>query len=478
MPNIRRIQHRGLIGMLLVAVAFTGLQLTAVTGRASPDTKNYLSYALSLSGESRAEAGRRAIAYTCESARHAPLPTIPWTSRKAPGETGEQCVRRLNDSMAYWTRRGNTSGMTAPFANQRFMAIFEARPGYPLFLVPFVTVLGATWGLWLAGLLVALAGSVCVLLALRAAGASRRAGLAGQALYLALPTGTVAMNPLSDGLSLALGTTVVLGCTLLLRTRPGTDAEPRAGTGTTSRPDPGASAERRAGAGRWAGAAGPRTGTALVVGGFALMFLVRYSQALLLAAALAAVLLIRAAWLHRKGRRPAPVLRAAGLCGVLAVLVHAGAHFLSWPMGQDSAQDLLTHHYQRPDRPDPWPEFFAQERVFWSAWLRLQASRPVLPVLLALSAWALLKRRSAVLPVAVAAGAAGLLNQAGHPNLDQLLGHRLIVFVWLLPVLAVPLLLDRPRTEGASPLPAQPKKVGGGQRDGTVRVVQQAGEGA
>ncbi|MFD7748059.1 hypothetical protein ACFV2V_26605 [Streptomyces sp. NPDC059698] len=463
MPNIRRTQHRGLIGMLLVAVVFTGLQLTAVTGRASPDTKNYLSYALSLSGESRAEAGRRAVAYTCESARHAPSPTIPWTSGKAPGETGEQCVRRLNDSMAYWTRRGNTSGMTAPFANRRFMAIFEARPGYPLFLVPFVTVLGVTWGLWLAGLLVALAGSVCVLLTLRAAGASRRAGLAGQALYLALPTGTVAMNPLSDGLSLALGTAVVLGCTLLLRDRP---------TGTPRTAGP------RASAGRWAGAAGPRTGVALVVGGLALMFPVRYSQALLLAAALAAVLLIRAAWLHRKGRRPAPVLRAAGLCGVLAVLVHAGAHLLSWPMGQDSAQDLLTHHYQRPDRPDPWPEFFARERVFWSAWLRLQASRPVLPALLALSAWALLRRRSAVLPVAVAAAAAGLLNQAGHPNLDQLLGHRLIVFVWLLPVLAVPLLLDRPRTEGASPLPAQPEKVGGGQRDGAVRVVQQAGEGA
>ncbi|MFJ2023963.1 hypothetical protein ACIODW_09200 [Streptomyces sp. NPDC087897] len=467
MPNIRRTQHLGLAGMLIVATAFAGLQLTAVTGRASPDTKNYLSYALSLSGENRAEAGRRAIAYSCASGQHAPLRTIPWTSRKPAGESEERCVRRLNDSVAYWTRQGNTSGMTAPFANQRFMAIFEARPGYPLFLVPFVSVLGATWGLWLAGLLVALAGSVCVLLTLRAAGASRRAGLAGQALYLALPTGTVAMNPLSDGLSLALGTAVVLGCTLLLRERPH-----GSGTGGGLWGDTGAGARRRA------GAAGARTGLALVVGGFALMFLVRYSQALLLAAALAGVLLIRAAWLHRKGRRPAPVLRAAGLCGVLAGLVHAGAHLLSWPMGQDSAQDLLTHHYQRPDRADPWPEFFAQERVFWSAWLRHQATHPVLPVLLALSALALLKRRSAVLPVAVAAGAAGLLNQAGHPNLDQLLGHRLIVFVWLLPVLAVPLLLDRPRPEGASPLPAQLKKVGGGQRDGTVRVAQQAGEGA
>ncbi|MEU5372374.1 hypothetical protein ABZ362_25970 [Streptomyces sp. NPDC005951] len=461
MPNIRRKQHLGLIGMLLIAVSFAGLHLTAVTGRASPDTKNYLSYALSLSGESREEAGRRAIAYSCASGQHASLSPVPWTNRKTVGESEEQCVRRLNDSVAYWSRHGNTSGMTGPFAKQRFMAIFEARPGYPLFLVPFVAVFGITWGLWLAGLVIALAGSVCVLLTLRAAGASRRAGLAGQALYLALPTGTVAMNPLSDGLSLALGTAVVLGCVLLLRDRPGTDGE----SGTAGRP------------GAWAAAAGPRTGAALVAGGLVLMFFVRYSQAVLLAAALAGVLLLRAGWLRQKRRQFTPVLRAAALCAGLTVCVYAGAHLLGWPMGEDSAQDLLTHHYQRPDLPNPWPEFFVQEGVFWSAWLRRQAASPLLPVLLALSAWALLRRRSVVLPVALAAGAAGLLNQAGHPNLGQLYGFRLIVFLWLLPVLAIPLLLDRPPREPL-PVPAQPEEVGGGQRDGTVGVAHQVRESA
>ncbi|CAD5914060.1 hypothetical protein ACFW6N_24505 [Streptomyces cyaneofuscatus] len=426
MRSIRSTKHLGLIGMLLIAVAFAGLQLTAVTGRASPDTKNYLSYALSLSGESRAEAGRRAIDHSCASQQHGPLDSIPWTSRKVAGESEEQCVRRLNDSVAHWSRNGNTSGMIAPFANHRFMAIFEARPGYPLFLVPFVTVFGAMWGLWLAGLVVALAGSVCVLLTLRCAGASRRAGLAGQALYLALPTGTVAMNPLSDGLSLALGTAVVLGCTLLCLDR-------------------------------------PRAGAALVVGGLALMFPVRYSQALLLAAALTAGFALRWAWLRRRRRPSQRTGQAAVLCGALAVAVYAGAHLLSWPTGQDSAQDLLTDHYRRPDLPNPWPEFLVQERIFWTAWLRRQATYPVLPVLLALSAWALLRRRSAVLPIALAAAFAGILNQAGHPNLDQLLGHRLIVFVWLLPVLAVPLLLDREPTpstggEGAQRTPLKRRR--------------------
>lgn len=107
MPNIRRKQHLGLIGMLLIAVAFAGLQLTAVTGRASPDTKNYLSYALNFSGESRQEAGRRAIAYSCASGQHASLSPVPWTNRKAVGESEEQCVRRLR------TTRSRTGPATA-----------------------------------------------------------------------------------------------------------------------------------------------------------------------------------------------------------------------------------------------------------------------------------------------------------------------------------------------------------------------------
>ncbi len=205
------------------------------------------------------------------------------------------------------------------------------------------------------------------------------------------------------------------------------------------------------------------------------MFFVRYSQALLLAAALAGVLVLRYGWLRLKQRQFTPVLRAAGLCAGLTVGIYAGAHLLGWPMGEDSAQDLLTHHYQRPDLPDPWPEFFVQEGVFWSAWLRRQAASPILPVLLALSAWAMLRRRSVVLPVALAAGAAGLLNQAGHPNLGQLYGFRLIVFLWLVPALVIPLLLDRP-ARGASPVPAQPEEVGGGQRDGTVGIAHQVRE--
>ncbi len=53
--------------VLVLAAVFAVLQLANVTGRATPDTKNYLSYALSLRGESTREAAAVAIDYSCAS---------------------------------------------------------------------------------------------------------------------------------------------------------------------------------------------------------------------------------------------------------------------------------------------------------------------------------------------------------------------------------------------------------------------------
>ncbi|CAO0826027.1 hypothetical protein SMICM17S_06580 [Streptomyces microflavus] len=175
MRSKRSTKHLSLIGMLLIAVAFAGLQLTAVTGRASPDTKNYLSGRPVPQRREPGRGGPPRHRPTAPASSTAPLSSIPWTSGRISGESQEQCVRRLNELGRRWSRNGNTSGMTAPFAKHRFMAIFEARPGYPLFLVPFVTVFDATWGLWLAGLVVAWpeASASCSPFAARAPPAAR-----------------------------------------------------------------------------------------------------------------------------------------------------------------------------------------------------------------------------------------------------------------------------------------------------------------
>lgn len=53
--------------VLVLAAVFAVLQLANVTGRDTPDTKNYLSYALSLRGESKREAATVAIDHACAS---------------------------------------------------------------------------------------------------------------------------------------------------------------------------------------------------------------------------------------------------------------------------------------------------------------------------------------------------------------------------------------------------------------------------
>ncbi|OSC49817.1 hypothetical protein B5181_40660, partial [Streptomyces sp. 4F] len=53
--------------VLLLAAVFALLQLANVTGRDTPDTKNYLSYALSLTGESKRGVAAATIDYVCAS---------------------------------------------------------------------------------------------------------------------------------------------------------------------------------------------------------------------------------------------------------------------------------------------------------------------------------------------------------------------------------------------------------------------------
>ncbi|NEA46235.1 hypothetical protein G3I35_08095, partial [Streptomyces sp. SID10815] len=148
-------------------------------------------------------------------------------------------------------RAGQSGGHTLPFLSERFMRIFEVRPGYPVFLVPFVTVLGATWGLWAAGVAVTAAGGVLVCLLLRTRRVPVPLALTGQALYYVLPCGATAMRPMAEGLMLALTLAALWGCALALDGR-------------------------------------HRPGIALTCGALAALFAVKHSQALFLGVSLAA----------------------------------------------------------------------------------------------------------------------------------------------------------------------------------------------
>ncbi|MEU2879714.1 hypothetical protein ABZ651_26400, partial [Streptomyces sp. NPDC007070] len=69
--------------------------------------------------------------------------------------------------------------------------------------------------------------------------------------------------------------------------------------------------------------------------------------------------------------------------------------------------------------------------------------QPLFAALLAAGAWGVLRRGGRAFGALVlAAAATGFLTQAAHPDIT-VWGERLIVLAWLLPVVGVPLLLER-----------------------------------
>ncbi|MFD7136069.1 hypothetical protein [Streptomyces sp. NPDC059894] len=418
--------------MLVLAVVFALLQLANVTGRDTPDSKNYLSYALSLRGEGKREAAAATIDWACAgqasiAVRRQSVDVIRFHRPDPRARVGGDCRAREWRNAGARLAAGQTGGHTVPFMSERFMRIFEVRPGYPVFLVPFVTVFGVVWGMWAAGVAVTVAGGLLAFLILRTLRAPTWVCLTGQALYYVLPCGTTAMRPMTEGLLLALTLTAVWGCALALDGRV-----------------------------RW--------GAGLVGGALAALFAVKHSQALFLGLCLAGAGALVAVRRRRAGGpvgRAVAVLGVAGGCGVLGTVLLA--RLLHYPSASESLQDLLTHHFTRPDRLRPWPEFWQLQGNFWGEWLRRQLWEPLFLAALAAGAWGALRGRRRTFGVfLVAAACTGFLTQAGHPDIT-IWGGRLVVLAWLLPVLGLPLLLESALRERAAP-PARE------QRTGTVRA--------
>ncbi|MFF1276726.1 hypothetical protein ACFVZC_25480 [Streptomyces marokkonensis] len=396
--------------VLLLAAVFAVLQLANVSGRDTPDSKNYLSYALSLSGAGKREAaavtidhyctGRASMAHRAQNVDvvrfHAPDP-----APRVLEECREQEWRQVEARLA----AGQTGGHTVPFMPERFMRIFEVRPGYPVFLVPFVSVLGATWGLWAAGVVITCAGGVLAFLVLRTLSVPVPLALTGQTLFLLLPCGTTAMRPMTEGLLLALTLAVLWGCALVLQGR------------------------------------GTRAGTALVCAALVALFTVKHSQALFLGLCLAgagAAVAVRRRWRGLPPGRGVVALAGAGCAGALGTVLLG--RLLHHPSVSESVQDLLTDHFARPDRERPWAEFLQLQGNFWIEWLRRQLWEPLFVAALAAGVLGA-RRRPAFGAFLVAAACTGILNQAGHPDIN-IWGDRLITLAWLLPVLGLPLLLE------------------------------------
>ncbi|QNP72380.1 hypothetical protein IAG44_25135 [Streptomyces roseirectus] len=410
--------------VLVLAALFAVCQLAHVDGRDTPDSKNYLSYALSLSGYGKREAAAATIGYVCAgrgatAARRQGVDVTRFREPSPGARVAAACRAKEWRAVEARLRAGQVGGHTVPFASERFMRIFEARPGYPAYLVPFTGLLGVRWGVWAASVTVAVLGGLLVFLVLRTLRAPPYACLTGQALYYLLPVGTTAMRPMTEGLMLALTLTALWGCALALDGR-------------------------------------VRAGACLIAAALAALFTVKHSQALFLGLCLGGAAAV--SWCLRRGRGLAAIA-AVGLCGVVGTLLLA--RLLRFPSASESVQDLLTGHFAQPDRERPWSELVRLEARFWVEWGRRQLWEPLLLVSVVAGVVGVLRRRAFGV-CAVATGCTGVLTQAGHPDIG-IWGGRLIVLVWVVPVVGVPLLLERCDVRGA------------GEADG-VRVIARQGD--
>ncbi|MBP5863347.1 hypothetical protein QBA57_24735 [Streptomyces scabiei] len=422
--------------VLLLAAGFALLQFASVTGRATPDTKNYVAYALALGGAGPREAAAGAVDHYCGSraataGRKQGVDVVRFRAPSPAARVAEECRRKLWRKVDRGLAAGRTDGPIPPFASERFQRIFEVRPGYPVLLAPFVAVFGVVWGVWLASVLIAAAGGVLAFLVLRAVRAPTPVALTGQALFYVLPCGATAMRPMTEGVLLALTLAALWGCALAMEGR-------------------------------------VRVGVSLVGGALAALFTVKHSQALFLGVCLVgacAVVAVRRSRggehggarggehceerggersEERAGRGPVePWVRAvAAVSAGAAVCTPVLAGLLRYPASTESLQDLLTDHYTHPDRARLWPEFLRLESAFWVEWVRRQLIQPLFLAALAAGAWGAARQRPVFGWFVIAGACTGILNQAGHPDIT-IWGDRLIVVAWLLPVLGLPLLLER-----------------------------------
>ena len=410
---ISDLRRRILAGALLIAAVFTVIQ--AVDYRQdvpSNDTYQYARQTLRILGDDQRQAVHGAVVMFCQDSGNAAATADTLDYAASSGSTSYSSAY---DGCLQTYRNGLTP------SSPRYLAIFTSRPGYPLLAAPLAAVFGLRFGLWAAALLCTLLASLLVIVLLRSAGCGVPLALAGQALYLAAPTGYWGSRMLTDGPSLAATLLTLVGAWWLVR--------------------------RRTRAGLWLLGAGLMAG-----------FVVRYSSEQMVALVIALAALGCLAWVPGARHRGMRLLAiAAGTGFVLSELVST---LLGWPGVSESLQDTFTKHFIRPDVSDPVGRLVRLDLHFWGYFPVSEPTALLLVAGLATLAVLLIRRARSYGVLVVAVALTGVGAVAAHPIASQ--SDRLMVPVWLLLALGLPPLLQRaaaaePGVEPAAtaePLPA------------------------
>jgi 4-amino-4-deoxy-L-arabinose transferase-like glycosyltransferase len=290
----------------------------------------------------------------------------------------------------------------APTDDPRYVAIFNTRPGYPLMIAGLFSVIGhMRFTLWIIPVICTALAGLGVYWLLRLLGLVPALAAAGQVLLYVLPTGTWGVHALTEGPITAGAVAVVLGGVLLASGRFG-----------------------------W--------GTVLLVVGLGSITVIKYSTGLPLAGLV--VLAVIICWWHREAdRRGLAVLGGIALLTVPIVLYVSSRFAL--PGFSDTAQDLFTNHFAKPDVSNVMQAMLGANGSYWSQFLTIDSNNLFLLSGLVVGLVSLFRHQRVAATLVLATVLAGFVLASAHP--DALAGDRLYLLAWLGPVIAFPVFAHR-----------------------------------
>lgn len=287
--------------------------------------------------------------------------------------------------------RGNDPGpwvAAARTVDQRYQAIFRARPVYPLIAAPFVGLVGAD-GMAIASFLSAVAFAVALgFLAWSIVGSSV-ASIAAVVAAFALPTGGWLAYLYADGWMLALWTASLAAGIAYVRS-------------------------------------GMRSWLIAFAVFVAMLFLTKSANgAVLVIATIGAAAVV--AIVERRIRTRATGLAAvAATIGLVQVVLFAVLHL---PGLNQTLQDLWTNHFVRPDVTDPWLRLARRDLAMVRGIAVALIGQPIVVGVAAIGLAALATLHSFPGALLVIAGLSSVLTVLVHPVTSEI--PRLMAPIWV-----------------------------------------------
>lgn len=294
------------------------------------------------------------------------------------------------------------SAQFAPTDDPRYVAIFNTRPGYPLMIAGLFSVIGhMRFTLWIIPVLCTALAGLGVYWLLRLLGLVPALAATGQVLLYVLPTGTWGVHALTEGPITAGAVGVLLGGVLLARSR-------------------------------------FALGTLLLVIGLGSITVVKYSTGLPLAG-LALLAAIICWWQRDADRRGLAIL--GGISAVTGAIVLYISNAFALPGFSDTAQDLFTNHFAKPDVTNVIPRMIGANGSYWAQFFTIDSNNLLLVIGLVVGLTALFRQHRVAAALVLATVLTGFALAVAHP--DPMAGDRLYLLAWVGVAIGAPVFAHR-----------------------------------